>query len=60
MDSESGSEDEMDTQDIIENGYAVGGQFDYKKKKRFRRTPGVNLMNPGPLPSPHFGRSQRP
>jgi len=33
MDSESGSEDEMDTQDITEHGYAVGGLYEYVKKK---------------------------
>jgi len=29
MDSESGSEEKMDTQDVMEHGYAVGGLYAY-------------------------------
>jgi len=49
MDSESGSEDEMDTQDVMEHGYAC---VIMKKKKRPRHVLRVNLMRPQSSPLP--------
>jgi len=46
MDSESGSEDEMDTQDVMEHGYAVGGLYDYVEEEEVPTETGVNLTNP--------------
>jgi len=51
MDSESGSEDEMDTQDIMEYGYAVGGQFDYEEEEEIQTYTGGEFDEP-PVLSP--------
>jgi len=53
MDSESESEDEMDTQDIMEHGYAVGGQFDYKEDEEIQTYTRGEFDEPPVLSSPH-------
>jgi len=51
MDSESGSGDETDTQDVVEHGYAVGGQFEYEEEDEIPAYTGGEFYDP-PILSP--------
>jgi len=53
MDSESGNEDEMDTQDIMEHGYAFGSLYDYVEEEEIQTCVEGEFDAPPVLSPPH-------
>jgi len=53
MDSESGSEDEMDAHDVMEHGYAVSGLPDYVEEEEIPAYTGGEFDEPPVLSPPH-------